>query len=242
MLFIRGRARARRAVLREMLALLVLASTPFKTCVSPDHAHLSDLSLSPDPPVHGEHVSLKITTTPDMAITAGTVTVVVTVFGIPVPGTPTYDLCTEVGVSCPLAPGKPVEASVEYAVSPHVPPGIDATISLQLKEGDGTEIGCATFEVKVSDGDGGGLLGSVERSEASRKLGAKPQQPQQQQPQPTQQTSQQQAQSQPPPPAQRQQPQIEAASALAKLLASPSPTAPAPTAEQHKALLQVTNC
>ena len=114
-----------------LVSLLVLASTPFKTCVSPDHAHLSDLSLSPDPPVHGEHVSLQITTTPDIEIASGTVDVAVTVFGIPVPGTPTYDLCTEVGVSCPLVPGKPVAASVDYSVSPHVPAGIDATISLQ---------------------------------------------------------------------------------------------------------------
>ena len=214
---------ARGAGSAEMLAsLLVLASTPFKTCVSPDHAHLSDLSLSPDPPVHGERVSLKITTTPDIAVTGGSVTVVVTVFGIPVPGTPTYDLCTEVGVSCPLAPGKPVAASVEYGVSSHVPPGIDATISLQIKDGDGTEIGCATFEVKVSGGEGEGLLGSVERSEARRKLGAKQQPPQ---PQPQPQPSQQQAQSQPAPQPQRQpqrqptQP-VEAASALARLLAA----------------------
>ena len=209
-----------------LASLLVLASTPFKTCVSPDHAHLSDLSLSPDPPVHGERVSLKITTTPDIAMTAGTVNVVVTVFGIPVPGTPTYDLCTEVGVSCPLAPGKPAAASVEYGVSSHVPPGIDATISLQIKDGDGTEIGCATFEVKVSGGEGEGLLGSVERSEARRELGAKqlppqppqpPPQPQQQQPQ----QPQQQAQSQPQPQPQRQPTQpVEAASALARLLAA----------------------
>ena len=204
-----------------LASLLVLASTPFKTCVSPDHAHLSDLSLSPDPPVHGEHVLLQITTTPDIEIASGTVDVAVTVFGIPVPGTPTYDLCTEVGVSCPLAPGKPVAASVEYGVSSHVPPGIDATISLQIKDGDGTEIGCATFEVKVSGGEGEGLLGSVERSEARRKLGAKQQPPPPPQPQP----SQQQAQSQPAPQPQRQpqrqptQP-VEAASALARLLAA----------------------
>ena len=114
-----------------LASLLVLASTPFKDCVSPDHAHLSDLSLSPDPPVHGARVALQITTTPDIPITSGTVNVAVTVFGIPVPGTPTYDLCTEVGVSCPLVPGKPVAASVDYSVSPHVPAGIDATISLQ---------------------------------------------------------------------------------------------------------------
>ena len=95
------------------VSFFVLASTPFKTCVSADHMHLSDLTLSPDPPVHGEHVSLKITSTPDIAITAGTVTVAATVFGIPVPGGPTYDLCTDVGFHCPLAPAKPVAASVD---------------------------------------------------------------------------------------------------------------------------------
>ena len=161
--------------------LFVLASTPFKTCVSADHMHLSDLTLSPDPPVHGEHVSLKITSTPDIAITAGTVTVAATVFGIPVPGGPTYDLCTEVGFHCPLAPAKPVAASVDYRVSPHVPPGIDATISLQIKDGDGAEIGCASFDVKVGGAEGGGLPGGGKHAEARRQLGAREQQPPQQQ-------------------------------------------------------------
>ena len=229
-------------------SLFVLASTPFKTCVSADHMHLSDLTLSPDPPVHGEHVSLKITSTPDIAITAGTVTVAVTVFGIPVPGAPTYDLCTEVGFRCPLAPAKPVAASVDYRVSPHVPPGIDATISLQIKDGDGAEIGCASFDVKVGGAEGGGLPGGGKHAEA-RQLGAREQQgqppvesSQQQPPQPQAQQAQQaqpaqqqqqRAQAQP---AQPQQ-QVEAVSALAKLLAAPAPSAPAPTAEQHKALL-----
>jgi len=221
-------------------SLFVLASTPFKTCVSADHMHLSDLTLSPDPPVHGEHVSLKITSTPDIAITAGTVTVAATVFGIPVPGGPTYDLCTEVGFHCPLAPAKPVAASVDYRVSPHVPPGIDATISLQIKDGGGAEIGCASFDVKVGGAEGGGLPGGGKHAEA-RQLGAREQQGQppvessQPQPQQAQQAQQQkqQAQAQPPQPQQ----QVEAVSALAKLLAAPAPSAPAPTAEQHKALL-----
>ena len=176
------RERARRQTAPKMFAsLFVLASTPFKTCVSADHMHLSDLTLSPDPPVHGEHVSLKITSTPDIAITAGTVTVAVTVFGIPVPGAPTYDLCTEVGFRCPLAPAKPVAASVDYRVSPHVPPGIDATISLQIKDGDGAEIGCASFDVKVGGAEGGGLPGGGKHAEARRQLGAREQQAPQQQ-------------------------------------------------------------
>ena len=201
-----------------MWSLLVLASTPFKTCVSADHMHLSDLTLSPDPPVHGEHVSLKITSTPDIAITAGTVTVAVTVFGIPVPGAPTYDLCTEAGFRCPLAPAKPVAASVAYRVSPHVPPGIDATISLQIKDGDGAEIGCASFDVKVGGAEGDGLPGGGEHAEARRQLGAReaqgePQQREQQREQqgeqqrraPPLESSQQQQQAspqaqQPPPP------------------------------------------
>ena len=175
-------------------SLFVLASTPFKTCVSADHMHLSDLTLSPDPPVHGEHVSLKITSTPDIAITAGTVTVAVTVFGIPVPGAPTYDLCTEVGFHCPLAPAKPVAASVDYRVSPHVPPGIDATISLQIKDGDGAEIGCASFDVKVGGAEGGGLPGGGKHAEARRQLGAREQQAPQQQAQQAQAQQQQQQQ------------------------------------------------
>ena len=58
-------------------------------------------------------------------------------FGIHVPGAPTYDLCKDVGVSCPLTPGKPVAASVDYSVSSHVPAGIDATIKLELRDNSG---------------------------------------------------------------------------------------------------------
>ena len=115
---------------------------------------------------------------------------------------------------------------------------------MQLKDGDGTEIGCAAFEVKVSGGEaegaGGGLLGSVEHAEASRKLGVQQQQ-QGQQTQQTQPSPQQPSKPQQPSQQQQRQPpqqQVEAASALAKLLASPSPAAPTPTAEQQKALLQ----
>ena len=55
--------------------LFLLSSTPYKNCASPDHAHLSDLSISPDPPVHGENVNLKITMTRSRQLTRGRVSV-----------------------------------------------------------------------------------------------------------------------------------------------------------------------
>lgn len=88
---------------------------------------------------------------PDVALTAGSVDVVVSVFGVPIPGAPTYDLCTKVGLTCPIAPGAAVTAIVDYGVSKLVPAGIGATIKVSFKDGSAAEVGCITFDVTVSD-------------------------------------------------------------------------------------------
>lgn len=90
-------------------------------------------------------------------------------YGIPVPDTPTFNLCEGgsrgAGLSCPTTANQPILAKVNYGVSKLVPPGIDATIKLTMLDGASATFGCVTFDVKVSEASSSrGTLSSMEHS------------------------------------------------------------------------------
>lgn len=134
-------------------ALLIAGAeaVDFKSCATTDHAHVSVVTLDPAQPVHGQHIKVHVTTTPDVTVTAGSVDVVVSAFGVQIPGAPDYDLCKDVGLACPIAPGTAATAVVDYGVSKLVPAGIGATVKLTFKDGAAAELGCITFDVTVTD-------------------------------------------------------------------------------------------
>jgi hypothetical protein len=150
------------AKLAPSVGLAVLAGLAsahdFKSCVTPDHIHTSAVVLSPDPPVHGQTVTIVATLKPDLAITGGKVDLVVTVFGIPVPGSPTFDSCKDLGVSCPTTVGKIYNVSASYGLSSSVPAGIAAEVELKAMDTSGTEFGCIHVDVKVSSAESSSSL------------------------------------------------------------------------------------
>merc|ERR1719502_1143234 len=131
----------------------------FKLCSSTDHAKFTSVTLAPDPPVHGQDLVVTLNGTPDIDVSAGKVIVGVTVYGIPVPGTPTYDICKDVGLTCPIKAGTAITPKVSYGINSKVPAGIDATVKLTIEDGSGTEISCVSLDAKIS---GSNMLSDVE--------------------------------------------------------------------------------
>ena len=134
-----------------LAALATLLSTPhpFKNCAAADHVHVSRIELSPDPPKPGLNVDVTFKATPDVAVSDGTLHVTVTLFGVPVPDTPTFQLCSEIGVKCPVAPGQNISGHAAYGVSKIVPSGIHVTITLTAKTAAGATIGCVSFDTPI---------------------------------------------------------------------------------------------
>ena len=111
-------------MLSTLTSVLLATPHPFKNCAAADHVHVSRIELSPDPPKPGLNVDVTFNATPDVAVSDGTLHVTVTLFGVPVPDTPTFQLCSEIGVKCPVAPGQNISGHAAYGVSKIVPSGI----------------------------------------------------------------------------------------------------------------------
>ena len=133
-----------------LAALATLLSTPhgFKNCAAATTSTLLD-EQSPDPPKPGLNVDVTFNATPDVAVSDGTLHVTVTLFGVPVPDTPTFQLCSEIGVKCPVAPGQNISGHAAYGVSKIVPSGIHVTITLTAKTAAGATIGCVSFDTPI---------------------------------------------------------------------------------------------
>jgi hypothetical protein len=135
----------------KLLVLLgAAAAHDFKSCMtSTDHAHISVLTLTPDPPVHGKELKVQVTATPDIAVTAGKIKIDITAFGVPVPGCPTFDLCKDAGITCPPVVGKPVNATVSYSLSSLIPEGLKPDIKIHIEDVTGNDLGCIAFDITV---------------------------------------------------------------------------------------------
>jgi len=131
--------------------------------VSVDHLHISSLTLGPDAPSPGEAVLVSVSGTPDVAIPAGTLTADVYLFGVLIPGSPTFDLCKDVKLTCPLAAGVVINGSVSYVVPSASPKGIDVTLKLPFKDAAKADLGCVQAKVTIGSLQvGEGVLGDVD--------------------------------------------------------------------------------
>ena len=86
---------------------------------------------------------------PDVAVSDGTLHVTVTLFGVPVPDTPTFQLCSEIGVQVPRGARPEHLGPAAYGVSKIVPSGIHVTITLTAKTAAGATIGCVSFDTPI---------------------------------------------------------------------------------------------
>jgi len=87
-----------------LLLNVVLCASPWSSCGSPsDPTTISSVTLNPDPPQRTKNDNVTLTGTLNVAVTGGTVDLVITYLGIPV-YSQKNDICKI--VSCPLAPGQ----------------------------------------------------------------------------------------------------------------------------------------
>jgi C1A family cysteine protease len=135
------------------VALLVLAAFAnahdFTKCSGvTDKLGITAVDLTPDPPVPGQDLKVQITATPTEAITAGTTSLDIKAFGVKIASL-NFDLCKDMGLSCPIAAGKQIVGAVSYTIPSAAPAGITAEADATIKDGAGNELSCFTLSVKL---------------------------------------------------------------------------------------------
>jgi hypothetical protein len=136
--------------LLKTLGLLSLATASIKDCSNgASLLQLTDLALSPDPPVRGQTLDMTVKfNNPGPEITDGTVTTSVTLNFIPFQPT-TEALCTN--TQCPLTTG-----ANDRSTSSVWPDNVSGSITSKIEWTgvDGTQLLCIQISAKVADGKG----------------------------------------------------------------------------------------
>jgi len=122
-------------------------ATSFSTCAT-DHLGISSVTLSEDPVSPGTTLTVSITGTPDQTVSSGSAVLSISVLGTTVI-TETYDLCSQLGLTCPLESGVTFTASVSEDI-PSVTPKMSATAQVAVYDGNQNELSCISVKVKVS--------------------------------------------------------------------------------------------
>uniref|UniRef100_A0A1J3HGG0 Putative phosphatidylglycerol/phosphatidylinositol transfer protein n=2 Tax=Noccaea caerulescens TaxID=107243 RepID=A0A1J3HGG0_NOCCA len=144
-----------------LLGLSAVAAHPmasnWTTCTVPppksDALIVSSVSLNPDPPQRStaEVVTLIGNYTGTAAVDAGTVTLTITLLGIPVFSQKT-DICKVDGVNCPIHSGDSVTAHLDIpaaAIPGFSPPGAYVGQGL-IVDGSGAELACISVGFNLS--------------------------------------------------------------------------------------------
>lgn len=136
-----------------------------------DHVHISSLNFDPDDPPSGKPVVVSFNATPDIAIPSGSILAEAYLFGVLVPGSPTFDLCKDVGLQCPLLPGAGISGSITYDVPSAAPTGIPVTLKLPIKDSNQSTIGCVQAKATIGSVNAGqGVLVAVEGALTEQRL------------------------------------------------------------------------
>jgi hypothetical protein len=126
----------------------VAVATSFTTCGT-DELGITTVTLSENPVTPGTDLSVTVTGKPTIDVSAGTLTLNIKVLGITV-YTESFDLCTEVGVTCPLVAGASFTATVSEAI-PANSPSVTATAQMVAVDGNKNQISCIQVKVSVSE-------------------------------------------------------------------------------------------
>ena len=137
------------------LGLTALVATAdghsFSQCSSSsaDALGITSVTLTPDPPVAGGSLQVQFTGTPTAQVDSGTASLKVKVLGITIT-TLTFDVCSDLGVSCPLPAGTPFTGSLSYTIPSSAPASISATAEVQVVDGSQNELACIDLSVTIS--------------------------------------------------------------------------------------------
>merc|ERR1719267_540910 len=150
-------------MLKLALALSAVASAhDFSVCQgATDHLGVDSVSLTPDPPVAGGNLAATFAgkTDSSTSFSAGTATLKVSAFGIVI-ATVQFDMCKDMGVTCPIKASDVWTGSLTYAIPSAAPSGVSATAEADMVDGDGNKLSCITMQAQIGKPSGGLLRSS----------------------------------------------------------------------------------
>ena len=126
------------------------AAHDFSTCAT-DKLSLATIDLTPDPPVKGQDLKVTMTGKPTVAVSGGTAHLTVKAFGITI-ATKDFDLCKDMGVTCPQPAGSAFSGSLTYTIPSAAPAGVTADCQVDVTDPAGNKLGCYTLKVKIGSG------------------------------------------------------------------------------------------
>jgi hypothetical protein len=140
----------------KKVALLLAAATPaashdFKSCPGAKGTFaVTKIDLSPDPPIHGQDLTVTFSGTNQQDIAAADkakVELSVKVFGTKIASIG-FDVCSQLGVTCPLKKGEPFVGKITYGVPAAAPPHITVDIEAEFTDTSG-DLDCYTLGTKI---------------------------------------------------------------------------------------------
>jgi len=134
------------------------SSVVFSSCGGKgDTLKIKSITISPDPPVVGQSVSITVTGRLSRKLMRGTqMELVATVGGWQVKDK-MYDLCTEMGIQCPIesTPDKDQTIVATLPVDSSIPPDVTIHAKMQATNpDDGSPAFCMEGDMTFAEGDG----------------------------------------------------------------------------------------
>jgi cathepsin F len=126
--------------------LAVQANTPSK-CSTTDYLGITDISFNPTTIKSGSSLTTTVTGKPTKTINSGTLKTQILYSGINVKTT-TYNLCTQLGITCPLESGVAIKASITETVSSTIT--FTGTLQIITYDESNIQISCVSTPITVN--------------------------------------------------------------------------------------------
>jgi hypothetical protein len=131
----------------------IVAAHDFKNCASEttDHLGITEVDVFPDPAQIGKNIEVTIKGKTDASTTVAAgahVHLSIKLFSVEIAHLD-LDVCTQLGLTCPIKPGSDFSAKVTYPVPAQAPGGITVDIDIQFNNTDKSDLGCITLQEKL---------------------------------------------------------------------------------------------
>jgi KDEL-tailed cysteine endopeptidase len=143
-----------RVVLAALALFSSVAAHAFTDCAASPAAerlHVQAVTLLPDPIVSGQTLKVQMhgANAGSAEVASGSAKLTAQVFGITV-ATLSFDLCTQLGVACPLASNASFTAQLAYPIPGGAPPGVPITATIHVLDGAQVELTCIKMELAIA--------------------------------------------------------------------------------------------
>jgi ML domain len=128
-----------------LLQISSLAAHDFELCGT-DHLGISVVDIQPDPVNSGASFTVSVSGSPDQLISSGTLKLDI-YLGSKDLYSLSYDICTEVGLTCPIQAGQPFTASITETL-PKLPK-ITVKAVCTAEDSSGQQLTCVQTDVQI---------------------------------------------------------------------------------------------